>query len=83
MRPEIIKQFSVTCPTCNTSIAFEVLPGEGQITKLLNVSDNLECPRCKESLAYNTRKAVEAICEHNTATAKLIALAESTGVKLG
>lgn len=74
MFASLVKKVTFTCPVCNTSIKFDVHPGTDEIQELYNAINNLECPKCKESLSSSATEMLRAIYDYNNAVSKLSAL---------
>lgn len=82
MFANLVKKVTFTCPNCNTSIKFDVLPGNDEIQDLYSVAENLECPKCKESLSNSATEMVRAILDYNKAVTILSALEKCMDSKL-
>ena len=82
MFADLVKKVTFTCPCCNTSIKFDVCPGDNEIRDLYKAVNHLECPKCKNSLARSSAEAVDTIMEYNTAVSKLRALEKCIDIEL-
>lgn len=82
MFADLIRKVTFTCPSCNTSIKFDVLPDDDEIRALYNTVDHLECPKCKNSLAGCSTETVRAVMDYNNAVSKLHALEKCMDIEL-
>lgn len=59
-------------------MSFDVPAKAAEISELSIAINNLECPKCKESLSYDVHRMMDAIARYNTATLNLIDIEKST-----
>lgn len=68
MQIEIIKKVKFTCSDCDSAIILNVPAESGpELQEILNVSESLKCPKCKEPFSC-ARNTIEAIAAYNHST---------------
>lgn len=78
MDAKLIRKVTFTCPGCNTSIKFDILPGEKEREELMLAVKTIGCPKCHISLYKDAQRMLLAIYEYNAAPEKLSTTVEST-----
>lgn len=67
MDAKLIRKVTFTCPGCNTSIKFDILPGEKEREELMLAVKTIGCPKCHISLYKDAQRMLLAIYEYNAA----------------
>lgn len=78
----LLKEVTVNCDNCGTSIKFNIPANNKEMYNLSDLLEDLECPRCKESLSYTTTEPLKAIYEYNNAAQKLNSVIESNNISI-
>lgn len=63
----LVKEVTFNCDNCGTYIKFNIPTDNRKMCNLSDLLEDLECPRCKESLSYTTAETLKAIYEYNNA----------------
>ncbi len=68
MQINVIKKVKFTCSDCDSAIILNIPVENGpELQEVLNVSESLTCPKCKEPFS-SARKTLEAVVAYNHST---------------
>lgn len=84
-RISLCRDLIIECPNCKTSISFKIPEERQELSKLLEISASIACPRCGHTFGRRVSEMMGAIQAYNLAANRLMDLEKNTGfdVKFG
>ena len=80
MFSDFVRNFTITCPECKTSVTFSI--DMDNTHALDSAVHDFKCPRCANELSYEAQNMISAIRAYNDALSELQNAAEQNHVKL-